>query len=162
MLVTLQISKERNDIINNVNNIVYEIKILDNMINRKIITDTKQYNIPTCLSPTQIKILHYLYQQSNAVVCQHDIEKIIESRRSTTSGILQTMEKNNLIQRVNHQGDARSKQIILTPYSLELSKTMTKLKDAFDKQIESSITEEDLKTFFKVTQKIKDNIINMK
>ena len=132
------------------------------MITRKIITDTKQYNIPTGLSPVQIKILHYLYDQSNDIVSQHDIEKIIESRRSTTSGILQTMEKNNLIKRINHQDDARSKQIILTPYSLELSKTMTKLKNAFDKQIEASITEEELETFFKVTQKIKDNIINMK
>ena len=43
----------------------------------------------------QIKILHYLYQHPNEIIYQRDIERIIESRRSTTSGILDTMEKIN-------------------------------------------------------------------
>lgn len=87
---------------------------------------------------------------------------MIESRRSTTSGILDTMEKNNLIKRINSAIDARSKQIILTDYSYNLSKTMLKQKDNFEQLIQNDITPEELEIFFKVTNKIKNNIMNMK
>lgn len=158
MLVTLQ----RSEIIKNYKSIVFEIKTLDNMINRKIITDTKQTNIPFGLSPVQIKILHYLYLHPKDTIYQRDIERVIESRRSTTSGILNTMEKNNLIKRLNSQTDARSKQIILTNYSLELSKKMLKQKEDFEAKIQESITKKELEIYFKVTDKIKNNIIKMK
>lgn len=132
------------------------------MISRQIITNTKQVNIPFGLSPVQVKILHYLYVHSKEIIYQRDIERMIESRRSTTSGILNTMEKNNLIKRINSEKDARSKQIILTSYSIELAKKMIKQKDNFEKAIQDSITLEELEIFFKVTNKIKSNIINMK
>lgn len=136
--------------------------MLDNMITRQIINQTKQFNIPFGLSPVQIKILHYLYLHYGDIIYQRDIEKIIESRRSTTSGILDTMEKNNLIKRFNSEIDARSKQVILTNYSYELAKVMLKQKEEFDSIIQNSIPPEELEIFFRVTNKIKNNIMNMK
>lgn len=158
MLVTLQ----RSGIIDKIKNIAFEIKTLDNMICRKIITETKKLKIPFGLSPVQIKILHYLYKHPDESIYQRDIERIIESRRSTTSGILDTMEKNNLIKRISSEKDARSKQIILTEYSNKLAKIMIKQKETFDKNIQNSITTKEMEIFFKVTNKIKNNIINMK
>ena len=131
------------------------------MINRKIINHAKQNNIPFRLSSVQLKILHYLSEHSNRAVSQRDIEKIIESRRSTTSGILNTMEKNNLIKRTNSQTDGRAKQILLTDYSLEMIKIVLEQKDNFERRIQNSISKEELELFFKVTEKIKNNIINM-
>ena len=159
MLVTLQ---KKEAIFIEYKNVVFEIKVLDNMIKRKIITETKQQNIPAGLSPIQLKILHYLFIHQKDQVFQRDIERIIESRRSTTSGILNTMEKNHLINRTNSQQDARSKQIVLTNYSLEISKQMIERKNNLDQAIIASISEEELEIFFKVTEKIKNNIINMK
>lgn len=157
MLVTLQ----RSDIIET-KNIAFEIKILDNMIKRKIITDTKHKDIPAGLSPIQLKILHYLLIHSKDIIFQRDIEKLIESRRSTTSGILNTMEKNNLIKRISSQEDARSKQIILTDYGLNFSMYMMEQKNKFESEAINNITKEELEIFFKVTDKIKRNIMNMK
>lgn len=142
--------------------VVFEIKTLDNMIKRKIITDTKRVDIPAGLSPVQLKILHYLLIYSKDIVFQRDIEKMIESRRSTTSGILNTMEKNNLIKRVNSQKDARSKQIILTDYGHNFSMFILEQKNKFESQVTNNIPKEELKIFFKVTEKIKSNIMNMK
>ena len=159
MLVTLQ--KEVIPI-NNKKNVVFEIKTLDNMINRKIINHAKQNNIPFRLSPVQLKILHHLSKHHHEPIYQRDIEKIIESRRSTTSGILNTMEKNNLIKRISSQSDARAKKILLTDYSLNMLKMMLKQKDDFEHQIQESISEEEIEIFFKVTEKIKNNITNMK
>ena len=59
-------------------NIIFEIKVIDNMINRKIINRTKKANIPYGLSPVQLKILHYLFLHTKDTVYQRDIEKIIE------------------------------------------------------------------------------------
>lgn len=72
------------------------------------------------------------------------------------------MEKNNLIKRINSEIDARSKQIILTTYSFNLAQIMLKQKEKFDKTIQESITQEELEIFYKVTNKIKNNIMNMK
>ena len=143
-------------------NIIFEIKVLDNMINRKIINRTKKANIPYGLSPVQLKILHYLFLHTKDTVYQRDIEKIIESRRSTTSGILHTMENNNLIKKIDCTTDARTKQIVLTEYSTELSKKIIKDKNKFETLIKDVLTKEELELFFKVTDKIKNNIMNMK
>ena len=132
------------------------------MIKRKIITNTKHQDIPAGLSPVQLKILHYLLVHSKDIIFQRDIEKLIESRRSTTSGILNTMEKNNLIKRINNEKDARSKQIILTEYGLNFSIYMLEQKNKFEKKVTNNITKEELKIFFKVTEKIKNNIMNLK
>lgn len=131
------------------------------MIARQIINHTRQAT-PFGLSPVQLKILHYLHLHHKDIIYQRDIEKIIEYRRSTTSGILETMEKNNLIKRINSEVDARSKQIVLTNYSYDLAKIMLKQKEEFDSIIQKSITPEELEIFFKVTDKIKNNIMNMK
>lgn len=132
------------------------------MITRQIINNTRNSNIPFILTPVQLKILHYLFHNHEEAIYQRDIEKIIESRRSTTSGILDTMEKNNLIKRTNSEVDARAKQISLTEYSYDLAQKMLKQKEEFDKNLEKTITPEELDIFFKVTNKIKNNIMNMK
>ena len=131
------------------------------MLSRQIINYTRQAT-PFGLSSVQLKILYYLCIHYGDIIFQRDIEKLIESRRSTTSGILDTMEKNNLIKRTSSEIDARSKQVILTDYSYELAKTMLKQKEEFDRALEKTITPEELEIFFKVTNKIKNNIMNMK
>lgn len=142
-------------------NIVFEIKVLDNMINRKVVTKIKQCNIPFLLSPVQVKILHFLLQHKTTDIYQKDIENLIESRRSTTSGILNTMEKNKLIKRIHNKNDARSKQILLTESSIQLEKQMRKHKKIVESALKENITKEELEIFFKVTEKIKNNIMNM-
>ena len=158
MLVTLQKGRDK---IDKQKNIVFEIKTLDNMITRRIITTTKNAGLPFIISPVQLKILHYLFKHQTEFVYQGELEKIIDSRRSTTSGILSTMEKNQLIKRINSKKDARSKQIILTDYSYQLFKELQKEKDQFEAMASKSISKEELEIFFKVTEKIKNNIMNM-
>lgn len=158
MLVTLQ--KEVINI-NHPKNIIFEIKTLDNMLTRKIITYTKKAGISFPLSPVQLKILHYLLLHQDELVYQRDIEKFIDSRRSTTSEILNTMEKNQLIKRMNSPIDARTKQIILTEMSHQVSQYMLEQKKDFEKKLINLISNEDLETFFKVTELLKTNIMNM-
>lgn len=142
-------------------NIALEIKCMDNMINRHIINKAKNLKMTFTLTPVQFKILHYLFKNEEKIIYQSDIEKLIESRRSTTSGILNTMEKNNLIKRIESKQDARKKQIILTSYCKGYYNKMLKQRHIFEEKLKENITNEELETFFKVTEKIKSNIMNM-
>ncbi len=135
--------------------IAFEIKLLDNLISRKIIENKKENKK---LSHVQVSILKYLIENKEKTVYQNDLETFLSVRRSTISGILKTMEKRNLIKRVDSLKDARKKEIILTDYSYKKSKLMKKKVTEFETLLTKSISYEELDVFFKVVDKIKENL----
>ena len=98
--------------------VAFEIKRLDNLINRKILKYLKKENIKN-ISHVQAEILRYLYVNRDNTVYQSDIEKEADIRRSTVSGILKTMEKNGLIKRIDSKKDTRKKEVTLTNLSVK-------------------------------------------
>ena len=135
--------------------IAFEIKLLDNLISRKIIENKKENKK---LSHVQASILKYLIENKDKTVYQNDLETFLSVRRSTISGILKTMEKRNLIKKVDSLKDARKKEIILTDYSYKKSKLMKKKVTEFETLLTKSISYEELDVFFKVVDKIKENL----
>ena len=82
--------------------LLFQIKSLEKMIFRTFVHDdkvhfAKQKMIPT---PTQMQILEYILANPKKETYQRDLEEILNLRRATVSGVLQTMEKNHLIERV--------------------------------------------------------------
>jgi len=138
----------------------YEIKTINNLIERKIILESKLNNNNNLVTMMQGKIMKYLFMNKNKKIFNKDIEEHLRLRRSTVSGILKTMEKNGLIIRIENEEDARRKQIILTNTSLEKGKEIKDKMIKFEKEIRKNITEEELNIFFIVTEKIKNNIEN--
>ncbi len=137
--------------------ILFELKEINRLMIKKIIYDTKKEN-PSPLSPVQVKIINYLLEHRKERVYQRDLENVLNIRRSTISGILQTMEKNNIIRRVEVAEDARIKQIILTEVALKKDKEMKKRFQEIEKIIRKKISKKDLETFLQVTTQIKENL----
>ncbi len=133
-----------------------KIKKIDSLIVRKIISYNK--NSINQLSPAQIVIIKYLIKNKNNIVYQKDIEKKLGLRKSTISGILSTMIKNNIITRTESANDLRSKEIKLTDKGLELDKKMKKKAIEFEKLLQSNIDPKDLEIFYKVTNQIQKNL----
>ena len=123
--------------------ILFELKEINRLMIKKIIYDTKKEN-PSPLSPVQVKIINYLLEHRKERVYQRDLENVLNIRRSTISGILQTMEKNNIIRRVEVAEDARIKQIILTEVALKKDKEMKKRFQEIEKIIRKKISKKDL------------------
>lgn len=141
---------------NEQNKIAIEIKTLDNMISRKIFEKCKQDH-EKIMSHVQACIIKFLHENKN-IVYQSDIEKMINVRRSTMSGILDTMEKNGYIIRTDSKTDARKKEILLTKKSLDRYHIMRSKVDSFEKIMSNGISNDELETFFEVVSKIKNNL----
>lgn len=138
-------------------NVAFEIKLLDNMITRKICESVKQDKMNN-ISHVQAKILKFLYKNRNGVIFQSDVEKEIGARRSTVSGILKTMEKNGLIVKQTSKNDTRKKEIVLTDKSIKKHAQMKNKVAQFETFLIKNISYEELGVFFKVMDKLKENL----
>lgn len=140
----------------NEKSISIEIKKIDSLIVRKIISYNKNSNYQ--LTPVQIVIIKYLVKNKNSIVYQKDIEKKLGLRKSTISGILSTMIKNGIITRTESTTDLRSKEIRLSDKGLELDKKMKKKAIEFENLLQNNIDPKDLEIFYKVTNQIQKNL----
>lgn len=108
---------------------------------------------------SQFQIIKHLLEKSEKgeKVHQKDLESILNIRKSTISGILDTMGKNKIISRVP-SSDSKGKIILLEPsvtdYHRELLNTVMKL----EKEIVRGIPKSDLEAFYRVIDHIKENI----
>ena len=140
--------------------VLYQIKGLEKMILRKFIKDKEVEQEKTCLTlaPTQMQIIAYILEHSNDNIYQKDLENILNLRRATVSGVLQTMEKNELIERITDLEDTRTKKIILNNKAKEIFSKNEKKLNEIENIIIQDITKEELEVFSKVIEKMKNNI----
>ena len=85
-------------------------------------------------------------------------EKEFDLKRSSVSLLLNNMEKSDLIQRVPVAEDARLKKIILTEKALLLNKNISNAIDSIENKLSDSLTLEEINTFYKVLDKIRNNL----
>lgn len=140
-------------------NILFQIKTLEKMIARYFLKqiEIEKLSKPT---PTQMQIMDYFLDNNKKEIFQKDLEDILHLRRATVSGVLQTMEKNELIQRVTDEEDTRIKKIILNKKAKKIfEKNEEKMKE-LEKIVKEGISEKELEIFSNVIQKMKNNIEN--
>lgn len=135
------------------------------MIVRNVIklSDLKEKDdfILSAPTPTQMQIICYIIEHQNEEIYQKDLEDILNLRRATVSGVLQTMEKNNLIERVTSSNDTRTKKIILCEKTKDVFKENEKRFSELEKIITKNISVEELKVFLEVVDKMKQNMKNV-
>lgn len=139
---------------------LYQIKSLEKMIFRAIIQEDGCLEENTCNhpTPTQMQIMEYILEHRNIEIYQKDLEEVLNLRRATVSGVLQTMEKNGLIERVSHLDDARVKKIILHPKAEAMFREKEKRMQEFEGIVVEGISKKNLEVFSSVLKKMKENI----
>lgn len=144
------------------NKILYQIKTLEKMIFRHCIENDefKKKGVDGVPEPvsTQAQIIRYILQHGSEEIYQKDLENILNLRRATVSGVLQTMEKNGLIKRVTDLEDTRTKKIILQDKAKVIFSKNKKALDELEDVITKGISKKDLEIFSKVINKMKENI----
>ena len=137
--------------------VLEQMKSFNQLLVRYFIYNLKLDAFPSP-TPTQIKIIEYLTFHQKEEVFQRDLEKVLNLRRATVSGVLQTMEKNLLIERKTSIEDARTKKIVLKDTAKEIFKeSQIKLKE-LEKIVCQNVKEEELNNFCKVLDTMQNNL----
>ncbi len=105
------------------------------------------------------RIIGYLYAHRDTDVFQRDIENHFGIRRSTVTKVLQAMESNGLITRTAVLADARLKKITLTEKASDMHEHFRKEIDSFELMLSEGLSEEEKESFFHITEKIYNNLI---
>ena len=93
------------------------INILSHMLKKRMNANTQSLGI----TGVQSHVMHYiLVKCADGPVFQRDVERAFSLSRSTATGILQLMEKNDLIRRESVASDARLKSLIPTKKAADL------------------------------------------
>lgn len=138
--------------------VINEIKKLDILIGKKMFAIAKIENTNNPPSPLQFKILDYLLNNQNIVFCPKDLEKKFNVSKAAISGVLLTMEKRGIITMVASSTDARSKNIKLTDKSIERFNEMKSILKRMNDELVKGIPKEDLNTFLKVLEDMRQNL----
>lgn len=144
--------------------VIYQIKSLEKLYIRTLIPVNFEklelgigpsVSIPT---PTQMLIIEYGIMHSNEGVFQKDLENVLNLRRATVSGVLQTMEKNGLVERVTDSEDERTKKIILKQKAIDVYKENIGRIKKLEAIVTKNISQDELEIFFNVINKMKCNL----
>lgn len=142
---------------NNSISIGHELAYTNNLIARKIARGgNNKYAMN--ISPIQVRIVKYLVKQNNKAILQKDMEYIFNIRRSTVSGVIKTMEKNNIIIRENVKDDNKSKEIKLTDDVYKRANDLVKELKELDLELLKDVDKEDLEVFMRVLKNIQNNL----
>lgn len=110
------------------------------------------------LTGMQFAIVSYIAKESaERDVFQKDLEQKFDIRKSTVTGILNTMERDGLLLRETVPYDARLRKMILTDKALQAKKNSEQVIDTVENQLSKGLTEEEIATFLSLLEKISKN-----
>lgn len=132
-----------------------KIKSLNLNIIRALSARYKRLNLD--VTPVQGRIIMLIFE-SDHEVCQREIEHSISCKKSTLSGILSTMEKNDLIIRKGSLDDSRRNVLVLTDKALEVANKLKEDMIELNKLIGENITQDEYTIFSEVLDKVNKNL----
>lgn len=133
-----------------------ELMCLSNMIRRNL--DGARIGRGENITPMHGMIIGYLCRNADCDVFQKDIERVFSYRRSTASTVLGLMEEKGYIERRPVEYDARLKKIILTDKAKKFAASFEEDSKRLDEKMASGVTEDELREFFAVLDKLKNNL----
>ena len=135
--------------------IFFSIKVIDNLIRRTMDRELRSAEDKD-LTLLHAWILGFLYksEQAKQEVYQKDIEQEFIMNRASASGVLALMERKGLIVRSSVSHDARLKKLALTEKGAALHQKNLHRFFALEQDVESCLTEEEIRNFFAITKKI--------
>ena len=135
--------------------IVLDFKRINGKIHKALLNSIRKYNLD--ITPVQGRIITFIHE-SKEVTATDILNEFKSVNKSTLSGILNNLEKNNYIKRVESNVDSRKKILVLTDKAKDVIKV---LKNNFDQAAHSflkDVTIEEFDLFKTVLNKMERNI----
>ena len=135
-----------------------DINKIHHIISRKVDAAVIS-SIDDNLTVSQAYVIDFISMEGkHRDIFQKDLEKEFDLKRSSISLMLNNMEKNDLIQRIPVAEDARLKKIILTEKAITLNKKISNAIDSVENKLCKDITLEEINMYYKVLNKIRNNL----
>ena len=139
-------------------NVISEIKNLNNCMVKKLFTLGKKEDEKFHPRPLQVEIITYLIENKDKTIYQKDIEEKLKISKVAVSDVLNSMEARGIITKEADVCDARRKRIIISKKAIETHDVMMKRLDSLNDSILDGISEDELNIFYKVIEKLKENM----
>ncbi|NWH10394.1 MarR family winged helix-turn-helix transcriptional regulator [Acholeplasma laidlawii] len=130
--------------------LIKELFILTSKLKR--IMDKKY--LENDLHTGQARVLMYLHRNQSEVVYQKDIEAFFQIRGGTVTGMIDTLQNYEYIQRIDSEIDKRKKRIVLTPKGEEVALSAVKTTQDMENNIYELLTGQELLVFQGVVEKM--------
>lgn len=135
----------------------FEIKLASKLITRAM-GNMEAMECANEMTGTHAWILRYLYENRDKEMFQRDIEKQMNIRRSSATGLLKLMEKNGLIYREPVDYDARLKRIVMTEKAVALHNSIDRDIENMEKRISKGLSEEEEKMLLSLLRRVQKNL----
>lgn len=116
------------------------------LIKRSSLTFDKLSNqllAPYGLTGSQFKILMVLYHTPEGSVRQADIEAKFSMTNPTVTGLVQKLEAKELVRRLPHPEDRRSRVLVLTERAMAMREELLALADSLERQMTENLNAEE-------------------
>lgn len=135
-----------------------DISKINHIISRKMDTSVISA-IDDNLTISQAYVIDFICNEGkDKDVFQKDLESVFDLKRSSISLMLNNMEKNGLIERMLVKEDGRLKKIVLTEKSIKIYEKISDAIDLIENKLSENITEEEVKIFQNVLNKIRNSL----
>ena len=131
------------------------VHMLSRLLKRNVDIKVTKYGITS----VQSAMIGFIYENSKKRdIFAKDIEKVFGLRGATVAGLLQNMEKNDLIERKAVGNDARLRKIVLTKKAMEVRKEVEKSIKNVEKDAVEGLTKEEVNKYIEITEKMSENL----
>jgi MarR family transcriptional repressor of mepA len=127
------------------------VKKTDIALNRQMNQFAKKYD----LTGVQMSIIDYLSRRPEHRAPQKNLENEFNIQRSTTTIILQRMEKRHLVVRQTNSQDRRIREVHLTEQAVALIPVVNDYINYHQKQLRQQFTSAELETVVKVLEALR-------
>ena len=104
---------------------------------------SNQLLTPYDLTNSQFKILMVLYHAPEGSVRQIDIENKFAMTNPTVTGLVQKLEAKDLVKRMPHPEDKRSKVLVLTDRAIAMKEELLALADDLERQMTQNLNHDE-------------------
>ena len=130
--------------------LIKELFILTSKLKRML---DKKY-LENGIHTGQARVLMYLHRNKGEVVYQKDIEAFFQIRGGTVTGMIDTLQNYEYIQRIDSEIDKRKKRIVLTPKGEVAALNAIKTTQDMENSIYELLTGQELVVFQGVVEKM--------
>lgn len=110
------------------------------------------------ITSSQCEVLDYLFHSSKENITQRDIERHLNLKNPTVTGLLKRLDEKGFILSVPSAADKRCKNIFLTEKAYDIQKKMEAGRKKSDRQLTRGMTKKEIQTLEKSLEKVLYNI----